>query len=156
MNRYALPVLVALCIAVVVACDHSPPESVWVAGPEFEASVRVSLAGASEGPFSVGEWIELLADRRTGPWVRVRYADLEPGSDWLRQPPPAEEPNVQANVTWVVAPSGKAEFNLPTTSDLFSRRVRFTEPGTYTLWARSHTWAGGTVNSNEITVTIGP
>jgi len=71
------------------------------------------------------------------------------------RPPPVEE-QVEANVRWHVEPDGVAEFNRPNTRDLFSRRVRFAEPGVYTVWATSRDWQGGRVSSNRFTITIEP
>jgi hypothetical protein len=138
------------------ACAAPTPEQVWVRDPASGASLRIRLGEVPEGSLRVGRWIDLHADRSTGRWIRVPSKDLEPGVRWLTQPPPAEEVGVESNVRWLVEPDGAAEFNLPTADDLLSRRVRFTAPGTYSLWAQSHTWGGDTVRSNRVTVTILP
>jgi hypothetical protein len=156
MNRWFETLVCAVVATALTSCESPPPEYVWVSGAGFEASVSIELATDDVDSIGVGEWVELRADRRTGPWVRVPYRDLAPNADWMWRPPPAEELGVQASVTWRVSPPQQVEFNLPNTSDLRSRRVRFNAPGTYTLWARGHDWAGGTVKSNELTITVAP
>lgn len=143
-------------VLLVLACAPSPPDEVWVRDPDSQVSIRIAIGEASQQPLRVGRWIDLHADRSTGRWIRVRSKDLDPGVQWLAQPPPADELNVESNVRWFVEPDGAAEFNLPTEQDLLSRRVRFTAPGTYTVWAQSHTWGGETVRSNPITITVRP
>lgn len=147
-RRNVLVPLAVACAIAALACGSPPPEYVWVAGPGFEAAVQVRLAEDAAAECSVGDRVHLQADRSTGPWVRVRHREIDPGTAWLVQPPAAQEHDVQANVRWLVSPPGAAEFNVFMAWDLTSRRVRFAEPGTYTLWAESHDWAGGTVSSN--------
>ena len=43
---------------------------------------------------------------------------------------------------------------MPTTRDLSARRVRFNRPGSYRIWAESHSWGGGRVTSNVETLTV--
>jgi len=144
------------CLVVTTSCSPSIPEHVWIPGPQYRVELEVRLDDGSSGSAAVGEWIGLRAERTSGPWVQVSSRGLEPGAPWLAQPPAARETNVEGNVRWHVEPAGTAQFNLPTTRDLFSRRVRFSERGVYTLWATSHDWRGGTVSSNRITVTVDP
>ena len=139
-----------------LSCGGRTPEEVWVRDPDSKVSVRITLGETPTESLRVGRWIDLHADRTSGRWIRVRSRDLEPGVRWLVQPPPAEEPTVESNVRWFVEPAGGAEFNLPSAGDRLSRRVRFSAPGTYIVWAQSHTWGGETVRSNRITVTIRP
>lgn len=155
MRRIRIVTSVAVLVAL-GSCAAPPPDEVWVRDPGSEVSVRITLGQTPQESVRVGQWIDLHADRSTGRWIRVRSKDLEPGVRWLVQPPPAEEVGVESNVRWFVEPEGGAEFNLPTAGDRLSRRVRFAAPGTYTVWAQSHTWGGETVRSNRITVAIRP
>lgn len=141
---------------ILLSCASPTPDEVWVRDPAFPASLRIWLDDAPEGSLRVGRWIDLHADRTSGRWIRVRSKDLEPGVRWLVEPPAEEEVGVESNVRWFVEPAGGAEFNLPSAGDRLSRRVRFSAPGTYIVWAQSHTWGGETVRSNRITVTIRP
>lgn len=137
------------------ACNPPPPHEVWVPGADFEATLLVQLVIEDGATPRVGQWIPLRAQRETGPWQLVEYGSLAPGERWLREPPPRLESGVEANVRWVVEPSSGWEFNLPTTRDLASRRVRFSDAGRYRIWAESHTWGDGRVKSNVVMVNVG-
>lgn len=156
MTRIRVATAAVSCALLGLTCCASPPEEVWVRDPASPASLRIWLGGGSDAVPTVGRWIDLHAERTTGRWLRVRFDDLEPGSSWLRRPPPAEETGVEANVRWLVEPDGAAEFNLPTAVDPLTRKVRFTAPGTYTVSAQSHSWGGEPILSNRVTVTIQP
>jgi hypothetical protein len=157
MSRFHIGAIAVVGLVVLCwACAAPTPDEVWVRDSSSPASLRIWLGEVPETTLKVGRWIDLHADRSTGRWIRVKSKDLEPGVRWLVQPPPAEEVGVESNVRWFVEPDGAAEFNLPTAGDLLSRRVRFFAPGTYSLWAQSHTWGGDTVRSNRVTVTIHP
>jgi hypothetical protein len=139
-----------------LACAEPPPEEVWVRDPSAPATLRIWLDEETGRNPTVGTWIDLYAERESGRWRRMRLADLEPGTRWLRRPPETVESNVESNIRWLVEPEGAAEFNLPDADDLFGRRVRFDAPGTYSVWAQSHTWGGDTVVSTPLTVTVRP
>jgi len=137
------------------SCEPPPPEFVYVRDPESAALLDIAILSPPES-LVTGGWIRLRADRETGRWLRVARCDLEPGRRWLRQPPPAREEHVESGVTWRVEPAAGAEFNMPTVRDLSLRQVRFAAPGTFSLWATSHTWDGGTVASETLLVGIHP
>ncbi len=156
MTSRSLAVVLVLGAIASVSCGTGTPAFIWVPGENFRVDVAASCSADSDGITAVGDWVELHADRESGPWVRIATGDLKPGTQWLRRPPPSVEENVQANVRWHVEPEGVAEFNVPNTQDLFSRRVRFAEPGVYTVWATTQDWQGGRASSNRLTVSIAP
>jgi hypothetical protein len=150
----------ALAVASVLAfqaasCEPPPPEFVYVRDPESAALLEIAILSPPDS-LVAGAWIRLRADRETGRWLRVARRDLEPGRRWLPQPPPAREERVESGVTWRVEPAAGAEFNMPMASDLSLRQVRFAAPGTFSLWATSHTWDDGTVASETLLVRIHP
>jgi len=155
MKMIRSPFLAVLMVLLVSGCDPPPPAWVWVPSDDFKARLHVYAGGgASKGVFEAGAWITLHADRSTGPWRRVRYKDLPDGARWMRNPPPAEEHDVEANVRWLAEPSGSHEFNIPTAINITTRKVKFDRPGEYKVWAESRTLAGFDVKSNVIGVTV--
>ena len=112
---------------------HPLPDEIWVPGEGYGEELRIELSSDEVG---VGEWLELDAERRTGPWVPVpRPEELPAGTCWWRRPPPPVEVGVGGNVRWFAEPGGR--FNLPNEADGLRRRVRFDRPGTYTIRAQS-------------------
>ena len=85
----------------------------------------------------------------------VPFADVPKGVQWWRSEPPAFEEEVAGNFRWFVEPEGVARFNTDFRRDL-TREVRFSKPGTYTLWATSGNYVLEPVASNRITVTVLP
>jgi len=128
-NRLSLPAAAVLLLA---GC-HPPPPEIWVPGEGYGETLLIELASSE---IRVGEWLEIDAERHTGPWIRVpRAEELPQGNCWWRRPPPPVERGVGANVRWFVEPEGK--FNIPSPGDAFRRRVRFDRAGTYTIRAQS-------------------
>ena len=124
--------LVAAATTILAGCQP-PPAEIWVPGEGYDESLSTTL---SSSEVRVGEWLELDAERRTGPWIRVpRPEELPSGNCWWRRPPPPVEREVGARVRWLVEPEGR--FNLPNPENGFRRRVRFERPGSYTIRARS-------------------
>ena len=112
---------------------HELPSEIWIPGEEYGETLVIELSSTE---IRVGQWLELDAERQTGPWIRVPRPDELPGGNcWWRRPPPPVERDVGANVRWFVEPEG--QFNLPSPADGFRRRVRFDNPGTYTIRAQS-------------------
>jgi hypothetical protein len=72
----------------------------------------------------------------------------------MRRPPPAQEHDVEGNVRWFAEPGGSHTFNIPTAADITTRKVRFTQPGEYRVWAESSDWDGGRMKSNVLEMTI--
>ena len=138
------------------ACDPPAPEWVWVPAPDFEATLHVWVGDEPGESLRVEEWINLHANRSTGPWIRAKYKDLPADARWLTRPPEEREENVEANVHWYVEPSGYHKLNLPTAPDILTRQIQFSEPGQYKIWAESHTWGGGQVESNVVEISIRP
>lgn len=134
----------------------SEPQSVWVPGDDFKTELTVSIVSPKEA-YSVGEWIELYAEQESSPWVEVAFSARPPGVTYWTSPPPSVDADVQGSVRWVATPDAASEFNLPTMNDLDSRRVRFNEPGTYTLHAEVSDPQDNTaepVMSNVLTVEV--
>lgn len=149
--------LLALCACGAIACGEAPPpEYVWVRDPDSQVTLEIALLQVADKSVKVGQWIDLHAERGNGLWVRVAYDEISPDQQWLQQPPPAKEEGVEANVRWHVEPDGSAEFNLPTAQTLHVRRVRFSQPGNYTLWASTHSWDNSRVESNQLAIAVRP
>jgi len=81
--------------------------------------------------------VALSAQRRSGPWQRVRRGAAPPGFVPFERPPPEYEPEVADNLFWMTDPPG-ARFDLPSGTD-HKRRVRFEKPGAYQVWALRET-----------------
>jgi hypothetical protein len=144
------PVLIAALI--VVACSYEPSE-VFVPGPGFSQSIRLSTAQGERGIVEVGQPIVLHAQRRSGPWVVAERASLPPDACWLVSAPPELETEVAGSLRWFVEPPGAATFNLELRLDQ-TRDVRFSAPGTYHLSARSSAWCTEPYGGNTLTVEV--
>jgi hypothetical protein len=137
----------ALGIALIALAACSPePEHVYVPADDYVISVEISVP--AEG--RVGEWLALSAQRRSGPWKRVRRAAVPPGFVPFGQPPPEFESEVAANLNWMTEPPG-ARFDVPLVPT-DRRKVQFTAPGTYRVWA-SNAYPTD-AKSNVVTVNI--
>jgi hypothetical protein len=102
-----------------------------------------------------GVWIDLKARRLNGSWRRVRRRDVVRGQNPAPVEPPPTEEDVQANLRWTVEPDGIAEFNVPTSDDdPFRRRVRFRQPGVYTL--RAYSAYPAPAESRTLTINVVP
>jgi len=112
---------------IVAACAGPEPDVVWVPDEGFATTVRISAELPVNG-LRVGGPLVLHAERRSGPWREVSAASLPEGACRVAGPPPELEPEVQANVHWLVEPAGAAVFNLPQAADLQLRTVSFTAP----------------------------
>ena len=118
-----------LCLA---ACSPDvEPEHVYV--PAENYTISVQIAAPAEG--RVGAWLPLSAERRSGPWKRVKRAEAPPGFTPFRRPPAEFEKEVADNLHWMTDPAG-ARFDLPDGKS-HGRSVRFDKPGTYEIWARN-------------------
>jgi hypothetical protein len=128
------------------ACTPQEPEFVYVPAENYQISVHISVPGEARA----GEWIPLSAERRSGPWKRVRRGDAPPGLVPFGAPPAEYEKEVAANLHWITEPAG-AQFDVPLTQTN-ERKVRFDKPGNYRVWARN---AYPTeAKSNVVTLTV--
>jgi hypothetical protein len=125
-----------LCPLTALACTEPIPREVYVPAPDYQQSLAVQAVPGAEAPQRSGTPITLHAQRRTGPWRLVARDSAVLTDCWWRRPPPADEPEVAANVTWRVAPADSVRFNLPRPPN-WEREVRFGRPGQYRLWAVS-------------------
>ncbi len=124
--------------------ENRAPEFVYVPGPGFEHKVTVMAVTPpdEQGYYTTGQWLELKAERRSGPWIKVKYRERNNYPCWwVNHHPPPLEKEVQGNVRWEVIPPDRTgfEFNLPGTGgdSLQTRKLRFYKPGAYTLQAVS-------------------
>lgn len=145
----------AAAIAMMVLAVSCERESghVYVPGPGFTQKLTISATFTKNREVAVGEWLELLATRKTGPWLKVEKSKARQADCYWLRPPPEIEENAQSNVRWHVDPKGSAAFNVPGPLTLQRRSVRFTQPGKYRLWATS-AGCGAGFRSNAIEVIV--
>jgi hypothetical protein len=144
--------LMALALA---ACRPAPVDEV----PEFvylrTESVVVTVEVHAAERVQVGEWLTLRASRSTtGPWRQVRFKDVAQDTPWIGYVPPEREEEVAASLRWFVEPAEGVAFDAwaPTPVPVRERAVRFSQPGTYRLWATSHAPVDATSNALQVTV----
>ena len=140
-------------LTLAAACERQP-ERVFVPGAPFRHVVEVRTSQGVSADVRAGEWLTLHARRGTGPWVEVERKSLGPAGCWVAPAPLEEEAEVADNLHWTARPA-TGEFNLEILGD-HTRRVRFSAPGRYSLRASSSTWCSPNVESNELTVAVGP
>jgi hypothetical protein len=139
--------LLGIGLMALAACSPEPEsEYVYVPADDYVISVQIIVPGEAR----VGEWIPLSAERRSGPWKRVRRAEAPPGFEPFGRPPAVHEAEVADNLDWLTDPPG-ARFDLPPL-DGHRRKVRFDRPGTYQVWARNAYPTDA--KSNVVTVTV--
>jgi len=125
MSRLRVLALAGLC-----ACAEEP-ELVYVPAENYVISVEIAVPGEARA----GEWVALSAQRRSGPWKRVKRAEVPSGFVPFSRPPPQFESEVADNLHWMTDAPG-ATFDLPPLEG-HRRKVRFDQPGTYQVWARN-------------------
>jgi hypothetical protein len=105
---------------------------------------------------TAGEWVTLKASRTSGPWVRVKPSDVPDGTVAFPKCPPPFEDEVQANLQWLTDPPDVALFDVPTMesvrSDPLGRKVVFSQPGVYKVWAVTAYPTRATSNVETITI----
>ncbi len=116
---------------VAAACSTEEAEEVYVPAENYAISVQIAVPGEARA----GEWVALSAQRRTGPWKRVKRAEAPAGLVPFGRPPPEFESEVADNLHWMTDATG-ATFDLPPLEGR-RRKVRFDRPGTYQVWARN-------------------
>lgn len=115
-------------MALVAGCTQ-PPERVFVPGSPFTHIVEARTAQGVTADIKMGEWLDLHARRRTGPWTEVDRKSSDP------------------------LKTGEFEDGLRPDR---VRRVRFSAPGRYVLRATSSTWCSPKVNSNILVIVVRP
>lgn len=133
-----------------VACSEPPPEFCFVPAEDYKISVEIAVPQEAV----IGEWIALRAQRRSGPWKRVKYAEIIPGATWFTRPPPAYESEVADNLTWLTEPPGVAHFDIPKAPLTHERKAMFSRQGTYRIWG-SNSYPTK-AESNVVTITVRP
>ena len=134
MRTLAAGVLVAVLLA---ACDSKDAGGYvpYVPGEGFSETMQIWLEGVDSGPIAVGEWLTAHAARQSGPWeLRDSAATGEPRCQKIT--PVVREFEAASKVEWRVEPPGRVSYNVPGPPD-FKRQLRFTQPGTYQVWAVS-------------------
>src|SRR5262245_46900724 len=116
----------ALLPFLLLACSKSS-DLVFVPGDDFSASLEIALQTEAVA----GEWFNISAKRRSGPWKRVPLTAVPRGAIWFANQPQEIEPEVAENVSWVTDPEGAARFGTLPGSGWRPRTVMFAEPGTY-------------------------
>lgn len=134
-----------VALAGLCGCSQEP-EFVYVPAENYVISVEIAVPPQAQS----GEWVPLSAQRRSGPWKRVRREESPAGFVPFERPPPEFESEVADNLHWMSDPPG-AQFDLPAGAD-HRRKVRFDRPGTYQLWARSAYPTDA--KSNIVTITV--
>jgi hypothetical protein len=141
-----------LAAALAVACSPEPSE-VFVPGPSFQQSIRLSTAQGENATVRVAQPLVLHAQRSSGPWIKVKRDSLAPDSCWLTSPPADLDAEVAGNLRWVVDPPEGATFNTDLRLDQ-TREVRFSEPGRYRLSAHSSVWCTEPYAGNTLSVEV--
>ena len=128
----------------------APPMFVFVPADDYRISVQITVPQDAV----VGEWIPLRAERRSGPWKRVRLSEVLPEMPWFSQPPPEHELEVANNLRWLTEPPGAARFDLPTPAapTTGERKAMFAQPGVYRILGLSRYPTDA--ESNVVTVTV--
>ena len=144
--------VVALVALLLVACSEQPApctaaptvmtrlvnvgatEFVFVPAENFSASVEIVAPAEAV----TGEWITLLAKRRSGPWKQV-LAVLPPDEPWSLQQPPELENEVSRSVFWETDPPFSARCGVPLYDHTpgTTQTAMFAKPGLYKIWAVS-------------------
>jgi len=126
----------------------------FVAGPGYVETIEVTTDLGPTPTLTVGAPLVLRARRTSGPWAQ---ADLNTVSSscWWGAPPPSVEPEVADNIRWISSPEAAARFNTDIRSD-HTREVRFSDPGTYVLEARSTLTCWEHTAVDSITVQVVP
>jgi len=123
-------------------------EFVFVPAENFSASVEIVAPAEAV----TGEWITLLAKRRSGPWKQV-LAVLPPDEPWSLQQPPELENEVSRSVFWETDPAFSARCGVPLYDHTpgTTQTAMFAKPGLYKIWAVS---LFPQAKSNVVTVSV--
>ncbi|HTQ40199.1 MAG TPA: hypothetical protein VMJ32_14325 [Pirellulales bacterium] len=131
-------------------------DEVFIAGPDFVTTVTISVPKEA----TVGEWVDLKASRKDGPWLRVKNADVPSGVKTYSKEPPSSQANIQSSVAWNIDPPGAARGNLPTDDivkdDPLARKVMFSAPGQYKISCASSVPTKTMSNVETITIQAKP
>lgn len=108
-----------------------PPEFVFVPADGYEIDLAIEI---SEN-VAANAWAQVNAQANSGPWVEVKYADIDPCSTWYIRP--FIETDLTHSVEWLTNPPDAAEFGVTevNASNHSTRGIRFSAPGEYEVWA---------------------
>jgi hypothetical protein len=131
--------------------EHMAPNGYkYVPAEGFASIVTISAPATAR----VGEWIQLSATRRSGPWNLVKQEEIRRLEIGFFKPL-IFEPEVAGNLSWSIDPPPDIGcFNTAEVPDHapLSRAVKFEQPGAYTLRACSAFPLR--VHSNAITIKV--
>lgn len=88
-------------MALVAGCTQ-PPGRVFVPGSPFTHIVEARTAQGVTADIKMGEWLDLHARRRTGPWTEVDRKSLGPDGCWVRSASTWCSPEVNSNILVIV------------------------------------------------------
>jgi hypothetical protein len=154
MPRRSRPALLASLLLALGGCDTGP-EFVYIPAATYQQALTVRAEVPETGHVAPGEWITLHANRLTGPWTRVRRAEVPDSVECRRKiAPPSPDLEIASKLRWQVLPEDAAvKYNLPGPPD-YDRQIQFTEPGEYRLWAVSAAPCGGEFASDTLRVVV--
>jgi hypothetical protein len=132
---WPLRTIAALVAGLLVTGCSGESGPAFIAGQGYAETIEISTHLGPTPVLTVGAPLVLHARRTSGPWVQADLTTVS-SSCWWAAPPPSVEPEVADNIRWISSPEAPARFNLDLRPDR-TREVRFSEPGTYVLEARS-------------------
>ena len=147
---------ISVLLIALLACSadeqsSARPEHVYVPADDYKVVVTIAVPEKAKA----GEWIPLRATRKSGPWKKVKAADVAPDVRWFVRPPPEFEDEVADNLTWLTDPPQTARFDVPTIEAMnHERKAKFAKPGIYKIWG--HNAYPTTAQSNVVTVRVRP
>jgi hypothetical protein len=142
---------VILLSLLLVNCSDSVPTYVYVPGDNVAEKITIS---ASTMKVTTNTPIVLHASRSTNGYVKVKYAEVPKDVCWWEMQPPKFEKEVADNLRWYVTPDSSMQFIKREYKVEQTRRVEFTKPGVYSLYAESAVWCPPNTLSNTIKIVV--
>jgi hypothetical protein len=153
----ALPILLVLSslgysnddpVIATASDDFVPPEFVYVPGDGHETNLVIEIIG----DVSVRSAAKVSARAISGPWMKVRYSDIEPCSTWFVRP--LNETDITGSVEWRANSPGMVRFGTVTevTPEASYKSIQFDLPGEYEITASTTFPTEATSNTIHITV----
>jgi hypothetical protein len=141
-------------VLVLLAGCETRPEFVYVPAPNYQQGLTVRAGLPADGTVAVGSWITLHANRIMGPWERVHRDEVPDSVTCTRDiPPRSPDLEIASRLRWEAVPGGRVKYNMPNAPD-WDRKIQFTEPGEYRLWAISDGPCGGQFVSDTLRLVV--